>query len=554
MNGAAPTASMSVDAGCEEGLRPAVALQSSTTQAGADIALTTTISRQDGDARLGRIAVQMPDGLLGRLDSVQKCTLDAARAAACPTWSRVGSASTVSGSGDSTITLPGDVFLTDGYDGAIAGLAVAVRAKAGPIDLGTAVVLMKIDVRGNAQGIDITSDPLPTRLQGVPLTLRSITLKIDRDGFMFNATNCGTKPANAAFTSDIGTTATATTTLPTTNCTGLPFAPTMYVDLVGNLKKNSKPAVRASLNLPTGHANVSKVALTLPSGIGADIAALNNMCSREAYDTNTCPPGATVGTATAQSPVLDTPLSGPVTLIKKQGSALPDLGVRLRGPVNVTLLGNVTIGKGNRLITTFDGIPDVPLSTFALSLTGGKKGALVISGNLCTTPESRTVITAHSGKTKRTSMLPPSSECETSASGAPPAATVRFANIKSGRPTLKVTATRGSAALKSVRVTLPAGMGVDRGAAARKTGLAAITPKGKRLKLTRTAVAWRARAFTLNLPKTGGQSATMTLRRGALRSTARLRRAKQFRVVVKLTPVKGAARTQRVTVRVGGRR
>jgi uncharacterized protein YcnI len=551
MNGAAPTASMSVDAGCEEGLRPAVALQSSTTQAGADIALTTTISRQDGDARLGRIAVQMPDGLLGRLDSVQKCTLDAARTAACPTWSRVGSASTVSGSGDSTITLPGDVFLTDGYDGAIAGLAVAVRAKAGPIDLGTAVVLMKIDVRGNAQGIDITSDPLPTRLQGVPLTLRSITLKIDRDGFMFNATSCGTKPASAAFTSDIGSTATATTTLPTTNCTGLPFAPTMYVDLVGNLKKNSKPAVRASLNLPTGHANVSKVALTLPSGIGADIAALNNMCSREAYDTNTCPPGATVGTATAQSPVLDTPLSGPVTLIKKQGSALPDLGVRLRGPVNVTLLGNVTIGKGNRLITTFDGIPDVPLSTFALSLTGGKKGALVISGNLCTTPETTSVLTAHSGKTKTARGIPNSSPCKPKGKPSRASATVGISSVRSGWPTLKLGVTSGSAPVKAVHVTLPTGMFVSRRSAARATTFTGLDATGRAMKPTGAKVAWKRQTFALNMPKTGAQNATMTLKRGALWTSVRVRRNKQFRLLIRITTVKGVTYRQRVTVRIG---
>lgn len=550
-SGVAPSANLALAAGCDDPFTPAVDLQTSTTQAGADVALTTTVSRQDGDARLGRVAVQMPDGLLGRLDSVPKCDVGAARSGACPASSRVGSATTVSGSGASTIALPGDVFLTGGYDGSIAGLAVVVRAKAGPIDLGTAVVLMKINVRGNAEGIDIASEDLPTRLQGVPLTLRSITLKIDRDGFMFNATSCGAKPASAAFTSDIGTTANAGASLSTTGCAGVPFSPTMNVDLTGTLKKDAKPGVAAKLTVPAGHANVSKVALTLPSGIGADIAALSTMCSRDAYDANACPAGSVVGTATAKSPVLDTPLTGPVTLIKKQGSALPDLGVRLRGPVNVDLLGAVTLGQGNRLITTFDGIPDVPLSSFELGLTGGAKGALVVSGDVCASPEITTVLTAHTGASKTAKVVPPSSGCGAASTGVPPSATVRFANIKSGRPTLKITAKAGSSPLKAVSVTLPQGLGVDRIAAAKKTGLQAADPKGKKVTLTRSAVAWRAQAFTLRLPNTGARTATMTLRRGALRSTATMRRAKQFRVLVRLTPVKGPARTQRITVRVG---
>lgn len=551
--GVAPSANLALAAGCDDPFNPAVDLQTNTTQAGADVALTTTITRQDGDARLSRVAVQMPDGLLGRLDSVPKCDVGAARAGACPASSRVGSATTVSGSGASTIALPGDVYLTGGYDGAIAGLAVVVRAKAGPIDLGTAVVLMKINVRGNAQGIDIASEDLPTRLQGVPLTLRSIALQIDRAGFMFNATSCGTKPASAAFTSDIGSTAGAGTALSTTGCGNVPFSPTMTVDLTGGLKKDSKPGVSAKLAMPAGHANVSKITVTLPAGIGADIAALSNMCAREAYDANACAPGSVVGTATAQSPVLAGALSGPVTLIKKQGSALPDLGVRLRGPVNVDLVGNVTLGQGNRLVTSFDGIPDVPLSSFELGLNGGAKGALVVSGDVCAAPEMTTVLTAHTGASKSAKTVPPSSGCKTTATtkGKAPSATVRFANIKSGRPTLKVTAKSGSVALKSVSVTLPKGLTVDRRAAGKKTGLQAVNPKGKRVKLTRNAVGWKPQAFTLKLPKTGARNATMTLRRGALRSAAKMRRTKQFRVVVKLTPVKGKARTQRITVRVG---
>ena len=474
-----------------------------------------------------------------------------APAAARPS-SRVGSATTVSGSGESTIALPGDVYFTDGYDGAIAGLAVVVQAKAGPIDLGRAVVMMKVSVRANAGGIDIASEDLPTRLQGVPLTLQSITLKIDRSGFLFNSSSCGTKSASAAFSSDLGTSAYAGSSLATTGCSGVPFAPKMDVDLTGGLKKDGKPGVKASLTVPAGHANVRKVTLTLPAGIGADIAALSSMCAREAYDANACPAGAVVGSATATSPAISGELSGPVTLVKKAGSALPDLGVRLRGPVNVDLVGAVSLGAGNRLITTFDGIPDVPLTSFKLGLNSGAKGVLVAAGDVCDAPTITSVIAAHTGASKTLQSTPSSSGCA-SATAAQPSATVRLAGVKGGTPTLKVTAKGGATALRSVGVTLPKGLSVNRRAAAKKTGLQAQTPKGGRLKLTKKAVTWKAQSFTLKLPSTGARTATLTLRKGALKATRQTRRSKQLKIKVRLTPVSGAARTQRVTVRVAKR-
>lgn len=551
--GVAPSANLALNAGCHDPgrFRPAVELSNSPTQAAADTALTTVIARPDGDARLSRVAVSLPDGLLGRLDAIPRCSIGAARSGDCPVSSRVGSATTVSGSGASTIALPGDVYFTDGYDGAIAGLAVVVQAKAGPIDLGRAVVMMKVAVRANAGGIDITSEDLPTRLQGVPLTLQSITLKIDRSGFLFNASSCGTKSASAAFSSDLGTSASAGSSLTTTGCAGVPFTPKMDVDLTGGVKKDSKPGVKARLTVPAGHANVRKVTLTLPAGIGADIAALSSMCAREAYDANACPAGAVVGSAKATSPAISGELSGPVTLVKKAGSALPDLGVRLRGLVNVDLMGAVSLGAGNRLVTTFDGIPDVPLSAFELGLNGGAKGALIASDDICDAPTITSVIAAHTGASKTLQTTPPSSGCASArTTSAQPSATVRLAGVKGGKPTLKVTAKGGATALRSVIVTLPKGLSVDRKAAAKKLGLQAQTPKGGRLKLTKKAMKWKTQTFTLKLPSTGARTATITLRKGALKAKGKTRKSKKLKIKVKLTPVSGAARTQQVTVRV----
>lgn len=544
----APSANLSLGAGCADGFSPSVDLQTSTTAAGADVALTTTISRPDGDARLSRVSVQMPDGLLGRLDGVPKCAVASARVGDCPASSRVGSATTVSGSGASTIALPGDVYFTDGYDGSVAGLAVVVQAKAGPIDLGRAVVMMKVSVRGSASGITIESEDLPTRLQGVPLTLKTIALKIDRGGFLFNATSCGTAPARATLVSDTGSTADAGSSLTTTGCAGMAFNPRMDVDLTGGVKKNSKPGVVARMSVPAGNANVKRVQLTLPSGIGADISALSNMCAKETYEAGGCPAGAVIGTAKATSPAISGALTGPVTLLKKPGSALPDLGVKLRGLVNVDLVGNVSLGAGNRLITTFDGIPDVPLSAFELSLTGGDKGALVVSGDTCDNPTMTAVISSHAGPSKTLQINPPTTGC--AAAVAQPTATVRLTGVKSGKPTLKVTAKAAGTALRSVRVSLPKGFTINRRIAAKKTSTAATKAKGGRLKLSRKAIAWSSRAFTLRLPSTGAKTSTMTLKKGVLKVTSKTRKSKKVVVKVRLTPVTGSAVTKTVKLRV----
>ena len=96
-----------------------------------------------------------------------------------------------------------------------------------------------------------------------------------------------------------------------------------------------------------------------------------------------------VGKATAISPVLDQPLSGPVYFTKnerkdpKSGRSIkttPKLVIPLVGEngVKLTLTGTSTV-VDDQLVTTFDNIPDAPVSSFKMDITGGKKGILVVS-------------------------------------------------------------------------------------------------------------------------------------------------------------------------------
>ena len=103
----------------------------------------------------------------------------------------------------------------------------------------------------------------------------------------------------------------------------------------------------------------------------------------------TCPKASIVGTATAVTPILNEPLTGPVYFVKnvrkdpKSGRdirTLPKLVIPLVGPngVKLTLTGTSDV-ENDQLVTTFDNIPDAPVSSFKLNIIGGKGGILTVS-------------------------------------------------------------------------------------------------------------------------------------------------------------------------------
>jgi hypothetical protein len=98
-----------------------------------------------------------------------------------------------------------------------------------------------------------------------------------------------------------------------------------------------------------------------------------------------CPAGSIYGKASASTPLLDEPLTGPVFL-RSSEHKLPDLVIALHsGRIDVVLDGRVD-SVGGRLRTTFEAVPDAPVSTFTLQMQGGRKGLFVNSTDLCAGP------------------------------------------------------------------------------------------------------------------------------------------------------------------------
>jgi hypothetical protein len=95
-----------------------------------------------------------------------------------------------------------------------------------------------------------------------------------------------------------------------------------------------------------------------------------------------CPPDSIYGSATAETPLLDQPISGPVYL-RSSTHELPDLVLDLRGQIDIEVAATIDTAKSGGLRARFASIPDAPVSKFVLELEGGRKGLLVASEGLC---------------------------------------------------------------------------------------------------------------------------------------------------------------------------
>jgi hypothetical protein len=392
---ATPPASFTVDADGKGGACPSptpfdLGFQAGTQSllAGAFSPFSLTVTRADGQQYLAGLQVQQPPGLLGQIAGITQCDDAGASSGNCPVDSRVGTATVAAGAGPAPFTLSGPVYLTGPYKGAPFGLVIVERAIAGPFDLGTVIVRTGIRVDPHDSHLTIDSDPLPTVLQGIPLRLRKVTVLIDADQFIFNPTNCAPTGVGATLTSTAGATQTLTSPFQATGCDALPFAPKLAASTTSRVSRKNGASLTVTLTQPQGQANTKSVSVTLPKQLSARLETVQLACPPATFEANpdSCPAGSKVGTVAARTPILDDPLSGPVLIVAHNG-ALPTLEALLRGSgITVDLSG--TIGLGATLTSTFAAVPDVPITSFRLSLPTGPHSALASSADMCASPIS----------------------------------------------------------------------------------------------------------------------------------------------------------------------
>jgi hypothetical protein len=382
---ASPSDSFAISEGCSAGssFGPAFAAGTSSNQAGGFSPFTVTFSRNDGEQALGGLTVKTPPGLLGVLKSVAQCPEPQASQGACGASSLIGHTTVGAGAGSDPFYLGGQVFLTGPYKGAPFGLSIVVPALAGPFNLGNVVVRAQIAVDPHTAALTITSGALPQALRGIPLDLRSVSVTVDRAGFMFNPTSCAPLALSAAITSAQGASSAVSTRFQAAGCAALSFKPKFSVSAQGKTSRRNGASLDVKIASGAGQANIRGVAVALPKQLPSRLTTIQQACPDAVFEANpgSCPAGSLVGSGTATTPILAQSLVGPAYLVSHGGAAFPDLEIVLRGEgITVVLDGSLFIAKNGVTTSTFREVPDVPISSFELKLPTGPHSAL--AGNL----------------------------------------------------------------------------------------------------------------------------------------------------------------------------
>jgi hypothetical protein len=361
--------------------------------AGAFSPLAVHLSRGDGSQNFSALNVTLPPGATGKLAGIPQCSnaqIAVAQARgnpgegaaelaspACPASSQIGTVTVGAGAGPSPYYVTGNAYLGGPYKGAPFSMAIVTPAVAGPFDLGVVVVRAGLYINPSTAQVTAKSDAIPTILHGIPLDVRSVVVNVNRPGFTLNPTSCAPMTVTGEEISTQGQVAALSTRFQVGSCQSLAFKPDLTASTVGKASKAGGESLDVKVAYPsapfTGYTNIKTVKVSLPKQLPSRLTTLQKACLAGVFEANpaSCPTASDVGTATASTPLLSSPLSGPAYIVSHGNEAFPDLEIVLQGE-NITLIldGNTQI-KNGITSSTFKAVPDAPVSSFELKLPMG---------------------------------------------------------------------------------------------------------------------------------------------------------------------------------------
>jgi hypothetical protein len=549
-----------------------VKLTPSTTQAGGhpnvtvDLAFSLNPSTDD----VKSVGVVLPQGLVGNPSAADRCSEAKFKADQCPDGSKVG---TQTAEAEATVlgvpmqqTVPGDVYNLTPHAGEPARLGVVLRPTGGsPVFLESAVTVGPRTGFGLATKFD--NLPRSASVLGITAQIRLKSMKLTLNGgaahgkFITNPTSCRPATMTATITTydQPSKPVSGKSSFTPTGCSKLPFRPGLSgtVGGAGQTKVGTSPTLVAIVAARSGDANASRVAVTLPAGIGVNLGWAGTPCPQPVFAAGNCGAAARVGSAVARSPLLATPINGKVFFLSDAATGLPAVGVQFGPPVALALFGKVAI-NGDTLVNTFTGIPDLPLSRFQLTIAGGGKDHLLSNGRkLCgrkTPPLAHADLLAHSGKTATANAslavlgCPPGSTTTVRGGKGRPRATLsmRFRHRR-GSLSARFTAARKGPRLKRARLAVPKRLrtGAHRGKLPKHLR---VTAGGHRV--ARKRVHLRGHLLDVRLK---GSARTIRVRWTAIKPTRKLARRLKHRprltFVARLTDAKHRTTRLKLTVR-----
>jgi hypothetical protein len=521
----------------------------STTQAGghADFSVHVAFDRstQTGNAEHpNTIVLHLPAGLIGNPQSASQCSQADFAARTCPATAKVGTSSITATSTLLGLTIPitasGTIYVLVPNPGEIARLGVDLFPDGTAATLSPHAILSQsvVSVRNTTDnGLDSTLTNLPrtaaTTLGTADVELNSLDLTLDANAangpFETNPTACAVNTTSVDVVSyeDPATVASGRDSFATTGCDQLPYTPTVNVAISSPSAQNGRPQLTTTILQGPGQAATRRVSLMLPSSVLPDLHQINlHECSLALQAQNACPPTTIVGTATAITPLLPIPLTGDVYMYATDGLT-PNLHMTL-APLGISVTG-VSDLPGGQIVTTFDNLPDTPLSSFALTFAGGPESVFYNGDDMCRNRETATgSLLGQNGKTVSVSTMLEVAGCR------PVVSALLSGKGRRARLRLHAFAAHSGPALRSVRFLLPGRVTIARWRAGQHT----LTPN------TATARRVSGHVVSIALGSAGAPAVTLIVRAGAVHALHHGSR----RVTVQTTDTLGRTVSQRVAI------
>jgi hypothetical protein len=482
---------------------PALTVTPSTTTAGTSPATVNFDATFSGGSP-NDVSFALPSGLLANANQAGgACLISSTPTAAC----QVGSGTAT----EAGTPLPVSLYLvTAPKAGDVAGLALVQGS--------TTQTTADVTVRSTDGGLNIAFSNLAAATL-TELKVSFTTLRLP--------SSCPSPAANVTLTAD-GTSATAP--LNVTNCSGLGYAPSLSATVTKDTKDQGGELV---LGITQAATEAASKTITLGLGkavtpnVGADVPCLTGSGT-----------GCTIGTAAATSPLVPSIALANGTVTLSGTATTPTIAITFPAPFALTINGTVNLATNS---VTFSGVPDVPLTSLTLTVTGpaGQKAFNVAS---CAPNNVTGSFTGQGGQAATSTAGIKFVNCASK-----PTASGSFSGLAGGHPKLRLKATHGNGAanIASVAVGLPSGLKFSRSAFV--THKTCVTKKGKKKCTTITqikglgvsggsvkSVALSGGKLVITLKKAAG-SVTMNLSGPVLTETKSLQSGVKTHKVKKLT-------------------
>jgi hypothetical protein len=357
------------------------------------------ITRPDGQPRLGGLTMTIPRGWVGKLAGRKLCRLSDVDnpASRCPE-AKVGEAKTKIGPAsaaeldpncdgpDCAPTVDAGIYLTEPRQGAVVSLAISARARIGVFDLGWMTIMADITLTEDF-GLQIDTDPLPTRFQGVNLYIMEMAMKLE-EGFMVAPTECR-KPSSKPWTFDLtpergqavqrskSAQQMGVACLASGESVPPPFAPKVSFGPGSDpAPAGKRDTYHVGVEFPAGNAAAGEVTIQSPPGVGlaAPVAEQLTTCAKGIRD---CPVASILGGVTIETDSVGT-LSGGLYLqgIERDADGT-DAQYRLRVMVLhpdlrflISFEGAMKLLDDGRIETTFTDLPPIPFRRMGIQFNG----------------------------------------------------------------------------------------------------------------------------------------------------------------------------------------